>query len=101
MNSKSNPITTQDRNTQDTHVLTCTANKAEMLKRIEQTYQLSNQVYERVGQIVDTVCDKREAFETFQGTDDFSTSQVDQIFQALSKALEVIDQELDWIPTTR
>lgn len=101
MTSTSPPQTTPAPTAQDTLVLTNIANKTEMLKRIEQAYQLSNHVYERIGQIVDNVYDKRNAIEAFQGTDDFSTSEVDQIVQALNKALEMLDEELGWLSETR
>lgn len=94
-----NPIQpkTQAPTSQGTLVLTSTANKAEMLRRLEQAYQLGNQVYERIGKVIDTVYDKREAIAAFQATDELSTSQVDQIFQTLAKAWEMIDQELNWL----
>lgn len=89
MNSISIPTTTQDSTSQDTLVLTRTANKVEMLKRLDQVYHLGNQAYERIGNMIDTVCDKRSAVEAFQATDEFSTAQVDQLFQAFSQVLEV------------
>lgn len=94
MNSTANPTTTQAQDPQTTVAFSQTANKAEMLKRIEHAYQLSNQLYERIGKVVDMIYDKRSAMEAFQGTDEFSTSQVDHIIQALGSAIDLVDQEL-------
>lgn len=88
-----NPTKPQDPSSQAPFILTRTANKAEMLKRLDHTYQMGNQVYERVGSLIDTVCDKRSAVEAFQGTDDFSTSQVDQMDQIWSNVLKALDPE--------
>lgn len=79
MNSISIPTTTQDSTAQDTLVLNRTASKAEMLRQLEHAYQLGNQAYEEIGNMIDTVCDKRDAVSAFNATDEFSTSQVEKL----------------------
>lgn len=92
MNSNSNPKTTQAQNPQD-YIVARLANKAEMLKRLDEIYDLGNELYEQVGETIDIVCDKRKAIEAFQGTDDFSMTQVDEIYQSLEMALASLNRE--------
>lgn len=96
MNSIANAKATQDHDFQETVV--STASKAEILKRFDQAYQLSNQMYERIGEVVDTTYDNRSAIEAFQGTDEISTAQVDKLLHSLDHVFMVIHRDLDWVP---
>lgn len=100
MKNPSSPKPSPTLDSQETETKSTIVTKEEMLRRIDEAYELGSLLQQRVGYLTDIMEDQLNPTEGFPSPE-MSLAQVEKIYQTLEKVQEKLEEEFGEMPINR